>query len=304
MRDDVEHHSETKPPYIDEGLVINTRLSEVERQQREDKEADKKHNRSQLITNQLLAVFTGFLFVTSVISDTILFRQTKATKESADAAKSAAETADKTLGLMKSSSQETTDQIERLIKQQQRTAGAMETNVRQSIAVMQLDERPYMAVKTVELTHGTANQGLIASVTFENVGKSLANIKRIYRVAESRPIREGNRSAFLATAEELFKRSRADVDSIVNEPQAIPPGGTPGSSYQLLFLYEPMFSNSLTANPPWRIFFTGSIVYSDIWGAEYETEFCVLLPKGKGDLGPRTCGVHNTIRIRAKDEKP
>jgi hypothetical protein len=51
-----------------------------------------------------------------------------------------------------------------------------------------------------------------------------------------------------------------------------------------------------------KVFFTGSVIYTDIWEQAYEVEFCVLLPQDD-ERGPRTCGVHNTIRLRAKDEK-
>src|SRR5580704_15176634 len=66
-----------KPPYaVDESLVINTRLNEIERQQREEKAEERQYKSRQLITNRLVAIFTGLLFFTSVVSDVILIRQT------------------------------------------------------------------------------------------------------------------------------------------------------------------------------------------------------------------------------------
>jgi hypothetical protein len=81
-----EHDRKQQPPYYDSALIIDTRLSEVERQQREDKAESKKHNRSQHVTNWLLTIFTGLLFVTSVVSNVLILRQLKIAKESADAA--------------------------------------------------------------------------------------------------------------------------------------------------------------------------------------------------------------------------
>jgi hypothetical protein len=75
-----------QPPYLDPSLVIDTRLSEIERQQREDKADSRKHERSQRNTNRLLTLFTGLLFVTSVISDILMLRYVGLTKESAVAA--------------------------------------------------------------------------------------------------------------------------------------------------------------------------------------------------------------------------
>ena len=92
MSSDEQNKTNQKLPYIDESLVINTRLNELERQQREDQKEQKENARHQRITNWLLTIFTGLLFVTSVVSNVLLFRQTMSTKLSADAAKSAAET--------------------------------------------------------------------------------------------------------------------------------------------------------------------------------------------------------------------
>lgn len=67
-----------KPP-IDESLVINTRLNQIEKEER-------KYKRRQVRTNNLMVLFTGLLFVTSVASDSILVWQTSVTRRSADAA--------------------------------------------------------------------------------------------------------------------------------------------------------------------------------------------------------------------------
>jgi len=68
-------------PYVDESLVINSRLSEIERQQREDKAEQRKHERSQRNTNRWMVIFTGLLFITSVASDIVLERQTDLNKQ-------------------------------------------------------------------------------------------------------------------------------------------------------------------------------------------------------------------------------
>jgi hypothetical protein len=88
-----EKQPEHKPPYIDESLVINTRLNEIQREQREEKEEQRKFQRDQLRFNKVLAWFTGLLFLTSAVSDLLLLRQTSIGKESADAARKSADTA-------------------------------------------------------------------------------------------------------------------------------------------------------------------------------------------------------------------
>jgi len=94
-----EDRRERKLPYIDEGLIINTRLNELERQQREEKEEDRRYKARQLGFNLLLVIFTSLLFITSLTSDLILIRQTGSIKTSAEAARSAAGTASSALGL-------------------------------------------------------------------------------------------------------------------------------------------------------------------------------------------------------------
>ena len=74
-------------------VVINARLDAIERQQRQDEEEERRHNLSQLRVNKTIAIFTGLLFVTSVVSDIFLLLQSSIGRDSAQAAKSAAQTA-------------------------------------------------------------------------------------------------------------------------------------------------------------------------------------------------------------------
>jgi hypothetical protein len=85
-----EHDRQKQPPYLDPALVIDTRLSEIERQQAEEKKQQQGYNRKQLRFNGLLVLFTGLLFVTSIVSDLLMFRYVDLTKQSAKAAKIAA----------------------------------------------------------------------------------------------------------------------------------------------------------------------------------------------------------------------
>ena len=98
-----EEHDRTQrpPPYLDPGPIIDTRLREVERQQREDRLEQKQHSRDQLKVNKYIAGFTGLLFITSIVSNLMFQRQISIAKESADAARSAATTADESLKITK-----------------------------------------------------------------------------------------------------------------------------------------------------------------------------------------------------------
>jgi hypothetical protein len=88
---------ERETPPTEAIVVINARLDAMERQQRQDEEEERRHNLSQLRVNKTIAIFTGLLFVTSVVSDIFLLRQSSIGRDSADAAKSAAKTASESL---------------------------------------------------------------------------------------------------------------------------------------------------------------------------------------------------------------
>ena len=128
MGDNIEHDGERQPPPTD-SVLIDARLREVERQEKEDKKQQQEYNRKQLRFNSRLVWFTGLLVVTSAVSDLLMLRQASIAKLSADAANTAAQAASDTLSNIKTSGAETKNQIDRLIAQQQRTADAMEKSL-------------------------------------------------------------------------------------------------------------------------------------------------------------------------------
>ncbi len=93
-----EHKGHGVPPYIgDQSLVIDSRLNKLEREREEEKKEEKRYKDQQILFTRLTVIFAALLFFTSLISDIILFQQTRVARDSADAAKSAADTASKTL---------------------------------------------------------------------------------------------------------------------------------------------------------------------------------------------------------------
>jgi hypothetical protein len=103
MSNHEQHNRQTdppKPPFGDESLIINSRLREIERQQSEDKAAQKKHEASQRTTNWLMTVFTGLLFIANIVSDFVLIKQTNIARENAN---TAAESVKLTKDLLKGS---------------------------------------------------------------------------------------------------------------------------------------------------------------------------------------------------------
>jgi hypothetical protein len=85
------------PPPIDEGLVINTRAIQQERERTDEKRKDEEYRRRQLLFNGLTVLFTLCLVVANVVYDGLTLEVARQAKTSAEAAKSAAETAKETL---------------------------------------------------------------------------------------------------------------------------------------------------------------------------------------------------------------
>ncbi len=143
MSDSEEKYRNKKPPYIDDDrLLINTRLSEIERQQNEDKKYQREYDRKQLKFNKLLTIFTGLLFVTSVVSDVLIWRYVSLTKQSAEAATSAADTASKVQQQGTDSFNKTLAQMESQTEAQQVSAQAGRTSVETMRNSMQWSREP------------------------------------------------------------------------------------------------------------------------------------------------------------------
>jgi hypothetical protein len=187
MNNPEERDRRSQPPYIDPSLIIDTRLREIERQQSEDKADQKKHEASQRKTNWLLTIFTALLFVTSAASDILMLRYVNLTKQSADAATSAANTASDAQSQSKRSGDETRDQVDRIIAQQQRTADAMEKSLERSkaaldssIAISQTDQRAWVTVDQMKITSEIkAGEPLVIEIILKNSGKTPARSVRM-----------------------------------------------------------------------------------------------------------------------------
>jgi len=141
MAEHEEHNRQGRIPPLDESLIINTRLIAIEREQAEEKKRDAEYKHRQLRFNMLTVVFTGGLLVANIIYDAITLRLAHTASVSATAAQSAANTASGTLAALKSSGEDTKQQVERLITQQQRTADSMERSVDRSKEAMNMGER-------------------------------------------------------------------------------------------------------------------------------------------------------------------
>lgn len=88
-----EYSSDKRAQYGDESLVINTRLDDLEREQKEEKRRDEDYKRKQLEFNHRTVFLTGVLVLATIAYDCVTGYIAYQAKLSADAAKSAANTA-------------------------------------------------------------------------------------------------------------------------------------------------------------------------------------------------------------------
>lgn len=199
------------PPSVDESLIINTRITQLEKE-------EKEYKRRQLRTNNLMALFTGLLFLTSVVSDIILIRQTAASKQSADAATKAAQIASDTLEELRKGGTDTHDLALAAKTQADSTreiatrAGEQSVNLAKSADgakaaaktaedTLRLTTRADISIESFLLTNPPIEVGktVMLEVTLRNTGRFTAKrfvIDSIAELRNSAPVavsREGQR---------------------------------------------------------------------------------------------------------------
>jgi len=160
-----ERDRQRQPPYADPSLIIDTRLREVERQQAEEKRQQQEYNRKQLRFNGLLVLFTALLVVTSIMSNVLMLRYVNLTKESADAATSAANTSREALEQAKLDS---ATQGVRNREAMRETSRQSKAALDASIEGMRTDQRAWVGIKGMRILKLETGQPIAAEVIFTN----------------------------------------------------------------------------------------------------------------------------------------
>ena len=306
LTNDEQRQAHKQPPYFDDSLVINTRLQEIERRQAEREAEEKEYKRRQLRFNSWTVVFTGLLFLTSFVSDWILFRQTSATRESADAAKKAAKVADDTLELMKKSSSDSSSQVERLIAQQQRTADSADKSVQQTQASLasniqqfQAQERAYFMAETPQFTSDpTPSAPIRASLILKNIGKSTAVKYSTY--AKFLPFRPTKSVTDLVTfLDEQFDALHERTKLKGKYGQVSRADLAPNESIFITEETPPMTEADIAKFKDVAgglvLFYVGTVQYQDVFKIPHETEFCRFY-FGQDTKIWHICDSHNVMR--------
>jgi hypothetical protein len=183
--------SDRKYSPADEALIIRIedRISELETEQKAEKQETKQQAKRQLRYNFSLMIFTGLLFITSVVANLMTYWQARIAGRSADAATSAALTA--------------------------------EAALRDAQRSFLVENRPYVTVEMARLLYRPeAGRRLEASVVTRNFGKTPA-------VAAMPDISiEGRTSPLPTVVTRLGSKSRLNLGA--NQGATIPvPGSAP-----------------------------------------------------------------------------
>jgi hypothetical protein len=341
LSQNVPSDGEREARFTDAAAIIPTAAEVEEREKAErDRRADNDHQlvlqlqkrqtdaqEVQAKSNKVIAGLTAALFCVSLASPFVSYLQFTAAKESADAARSAAGTADNTLRLMKSSSEETATQIERLITQQQRTATAMEQSIINAKEAMEASDRqsrealsetvrashlvtrpwvsagnPIIGLAPDDYVEGTLlpanfksidtlvpNKRFVLRVEFNDIGQTPATKVRSQGYAEPFVLYGTlTPKAISEAAEQAFRNARLQKPT---ENSLIAPGQRTYIISKVNPLSEVLVS-SFHAEGMF-IIFAGVLEYRDALGTDlHETEFCFFWT-GKETSTFRYCGNPN-----------
>jgi hypothetical protein len=263
------------PAHEGGAFLLEGPLTEADARHREREKKDDQYKSRQLLFNCLLVVVGSLTVGVYAYQAHIMNGSLEEAKTSADAATSAAETADATLKAMTTSTVETSAQIERLIAQQQRTADSMEQNLARSKEALDasinqnhLDQRAWLGFQ--ESTDIVVKLDSPGSVThwFINTGKTPAT-----------DVKARGSTATLAPSA-TFRPVYADVSSIYS---TTPIGVNIVMPNQRIWLKNSSLGSftqpaiSALQNKEGLLYVFGEACYADIFKQRHHVTFCELL---------------------------
>jgi hypothetical protein len=265
--DDAERKNEVF--HLEGGIpVFNSRLSEIERKQKEAETRDDQYKQDQLRINKRLMWFTGLLVLCTAIGSVISGYQASVSKLAASAAQTSANAAIDNAAAAKKQAEASAD-----------NAVATKASVTQAISNFHLDQRAWVAaVKTIGVPE--VNKPFEITIQARNTGKTFA--KRFTMVTVTEPVIGNKQPDF--RKEIPFKKNVASVSLLA-----------PNGDY--LSTVSPTSGQSLSQasmddikSGKFKIFVYGTITYDDVFNCPHWTKFCVHL---QSDLKYESCDRHN-----------
>jgi hypothetical protein len=279
-------HPDKQQPYFDESLVINTRLNEIERQQREEKREQQEYNRNQLRFNKLLAIFTGLLFLTSLVANILMLRYVNITKEAADAANISAQEVKRSREVAESNLIQSREGVAKAERQSRDSLNA-------SINASRLDQRAWVGVDIFKAEPEIIEVGKRTRLvlSFKNTGKTPARNIKARAIME--PIPKGRLPRFsyageliahyglLAPSALAFVRFELVMSKTTREPGLVTQA-----------VLDELILGKTT------VYVHGRIDYEDIFGCPHWMTFCASMMRVPGPITFGMCSDHNDTDAR------
>jgi hypothetical protein len=243
---------ELPKPHYEKGLPIFPSPQDKAKAEEQAKErGDKSYKDRQIALDSRMVFFTGALFICSLITGGINCYQSWVANKSADAAKTSAETAQKTLT--------------------------------HSIEAFRVDERSWVVIGSIDKTplivtgHPSRPEAFIYKIWLKNVGKTVA---RNVHVLVTEPVDTGmlmfSEQGIRMTQDQLFRQnddpSKRSITPYKNGPQTIAPGATAVAPIEANSPYIGSFQ-----------YVIGRIDYFDAFNTSHWTHFCFSITGG-GEL--------------------
>lgn len=296
MSDHDQGDREKKIPYEGEAILLNSRIEDLEREQKDEKRRDEGYKNLQLQTNKRLAWFTGGLLVTSFIANLIYLdlaiisrRNSEAAQESAAAAKLAAETTYAQLFLNKAGTEETLTQMKKQTKAQQDAAKAASDSIKATQAAMRLDQRAWVGIGQLSAVPESfhVNDKASVSVGFNNTGKTPA--KNLMLTIVLVPVNRGERPKFSYTSVNPVPYGLLPPNGENHVSLSISKNKFTGEAWIITpELFKPLVSGDI------RPCFHGYMIYEDIFGNPHWMTFCYFLDELPGPVKFGACHEHNS----------
>jgi len=271
MGDDDKQRSNNVFHYEGGVPIFNARLDEVERKQADAEAREKTYRDQQLSINKWMMRFTGMLVVLATLTGVINGVYTAITKISADAARSAAETAQKTLGELKKGGSDThelavqaktqADEAQQAIVEARRNRLQAEKSLNATIAQFRQDQRAWVGIDNMA---GKPVKGQVFKVvlTVKNTGKTPATNVRIWNhsqiLAEIPDINNGCRSAFTLNP--------AGPRSVMNPGEFFLAAAQPFT--------DPLPTELKDMLGSWTFYVYGCATYDDVYREHHWFTFC------------------------------
>lgn len=285
-----EETSEQRVRFQDGVPVFETKLEQIEREQAEARDRDKRYrdeqliiNRNQLSVNRWMMIFTALLFLASVVTGVIAIYQYSVGKNSADAARDGVHTAEDSLEMSIGAFDRTMAQTIHQTSAQLKSAQAAKDAVEQARSQLRMDQRAWLVATTITMGDLEDGKPLDFGFVGTNSGRTPARkvIIHTYVTVSAKEL--------LSEADLVTKISQARQPASVGlvAPNATFTPGSDPVPVEVIPLMKAKLGTS-GCSYSW-----GDIEYEDIFKERHTSEYCSYRCLNSADKQLIWCKFHN-----------